>query len=449
MSSAILFSKFCVISPDESGRIQVCPEGYVVVFKDRIVYVGGSREAALLSLREAAEEVGLSGVSYDEYNGRDRILLPCFSNSHSHLPMTLFRNRADDRAFHEWLFQCVFPMEERLRDEDVYYGSLLGIAEMVNSGIGASADMYMMSETRAAAALDAGFRLNICKEGVRRLPDGSRCVDAEGVLGFKKDYHGKGNGLLRTSMEVHSVYLYEKELYPSLGVLASEVDISVQVHVSETQREVEEAWRVFDCSPVEVLEGAGLLDQPCIAAHGVWLDDTDRQILASKNVTVVHNPASNLKLTSGFCDVVALEKAGVRVALGTDGCASNNNTDMFMEMRLASLLAKGGTMDATALSAECVLDMATRRGYLGMGFEDCGRLEAGMKADLQILNYACPAMWPLGNPVPALVYSGGISAVESVMINGRFVKYKGNLTTIDLEKVMRETKARSDYLAKG
>jgi 5-methylthioadenosine/S-adenosylhomocysteine deaminase len=222
--------------------------------------------------------------------------------------------------------------------------------------------------------------------------------------------------------------------------------VSIQVHIAETRTEVANCIAKYGVTPAVALDNFGVFNKPCIAAHCVHLTDEDRRILSNPNITAVHNPSSNMKLASGFADLTKMKAAGMRVAIGTDGCASNNNTDMYQEMRLASFIAKASTYSPVNLTAEEVLVMATVNGYRGMGFTNCGRIAEGMSADLQIVNYDRPSMWPLGNPASALVYSAGIEAVESVMIAGRFVKYKGELTTIDLEKVKAETAKRAAYI---
>lgn len=445
MSKTVLFKNITVVTPDEAGKIQVYSDAYVAVRGDRIIYVGEERALAVRALMEAQRESGGSQIGFDEYSGKDKILLPTFANAHSHIPMVLMRNSADDMSLEDWLFKRILPREEHLRKEDIYYASLLGIAEMILGGIGASADMYFMADETACAALQAGFRMNLCHDGKFHDESGWK-ADREGLRSFRKTFHGAGGGLIRTSLMIHSIYLYPEELYPELVAEAAEEDVSIQVHVAETRTEVANCLSKYGKTPARALADFGVFDRPCIAAHGVHLTEEDMEILAASDVTVSHNPASNMKLASGFADVAGMQRHGIRVAIGTDGCASNNNADFYTDMRLASFIAKGSKFDPLQLPAGDILTMATYNGYRGMGFSDCGRIAAGMMADLQIVNTDTPAMWPVNNPVSALVYSGGVSSVESVMIAGRFVKYHGELTSIDLEKVKAETKKRAAYI---
>ena len=445
MSRTVLFKNFTVVTPTKEGGLSVLTDAFVAVKGDRIIYVGEDRSLGVRALMEAQRESGGTQIGFDEYSGKNKILLPTFANAHTHIPMVLMRNSADDMCLEDWLFKRILPRESHLRKEDVYFASLLGMAEMINGGTGAAADMYFMSDETACAALQTGFRMNLCQDGKTHDENGWYS-DRASLLAFKNSFHGAGGGLLRTSLMIHSIYLYPQSLYPELVAEAADLDVSVQVHAAETQTEIANCIARYGVTPVAALANFGVFDRPCIAAHGVHLTDADRDILAAAHVTVAHNPSSNMKLASGFADVEALKRQGVRVALGTDGCASNNNTDMYMEMRLASFIAKGYSRNPEKLTAEEVIIMATLNGYQGMGFADCGMIAEGMSADLQIVNYDTPSMWPLGNPVSALVYSAGAHAVESVMIAGHFVKYKGDLTSIDIEKVKAETASRAIYI---
>jgi len=455
----LIVANITVVTSTRGGEITVIPDAFVSVIDGKIGYVGQRLQEAERSLcrlrkheekgcppfqaeeqecRPLQDDELYSTVEYDLYSGVDRLLLPTFANGHSHIPMSILKNSADDLKLEDWLFNVILPRENKLLPTDVYYASLLGIAEMINGGTGAAADMYYMSDETARAALESGFRLNLGHFGKKEEKDAWK-TDLSGLMAFRNEFHLAGNGLLRVSLMVHSIYLYPDYIYPQLAAEAKKADVSIQVHVSETRTEVENCISKYGVSPVEALSNFGIFDRPCIAAHGVHLSDRDRDILASHNVTVAHNPSSNLKLASGVCDVRALRSKGINVCIGTDGSASNNNLDMFIEMRIASLIAKERFDDPENMKAADTLFMATRGGYVGMGFSDCGVIETGMNADFQIVNCDNPAMWPISDPVSTLVYGTPSSAVESVMIAGRFVKYRGELITIDFERVKAET----------
>ena len=437
MNQACLFSSITVVSTNGPESCTILPDAWVTVRDGLIQYVGRSESDARRSL---------AGQTHETYAGAGKILLPTLANTHGHLAMTLLRNQADDRNLQDWLFNVIFPRETRLSQDIVRTGTRLGIAEMIRSGTGAAADMYYYNEAVAEAALTAGFRLNFCCDTKAAGPDNQSHVVPEILRQDLARYHRHPSGLLRVSLLVHSVYLYEAAIYPELAAAALAMACPVQVHVSETKREVEECLQKYGCRPPRQLEKFGFFQTPTIAAHCVFLNDEDRAILARHQVLAAHNPSSNLKLGSGLADLPAMLKAGMAVGLGTDGAASNNNLDLYREMRLASFLAKGTSGDAAAMPATTVLDMATRQGMAGLGFAGSGRIESGCAADLQIVDTARPAMTPLGNPVSALVYSADSGCVESLMVAGRWLMRKRELLTLDEEKVIWEAEKAANYL---
>lgn len=438
MSKASLFLNACIVSPDLSGNIHTMNNAHLAVDNGIISYVGTSEEEAKNSL--------LNPSSADMFNCRNKLIMPTFANGHSHLPMSLLKNSADDLPLEDWLFNHILPREENLNSDDIYFGSLLGIAEMIQSGIGATADMYFMAENTARAASEAGFRINLCHDGKYKKDD-YWYTDEKGFSEFSRSISNMDSEMIRTSLMVHSIYLYPEYLYPQLSEMAKSLNTSIQVHISETQVEVDNSIRLYGRTPVEALRDFGIFDRPCIGAHGVHLSDSDRKILSEKKVTIAHNPSSNMKLASGLCDVRSLIAEGVNVTLGTDGSASNNNLNMFQEIRLASFIAKIVCDDAASLNAKELIDISTRAGYHSMGFNKSGVLEAGMNADLQIIDLLNPSIWPVGQPESAIVYSATTSCVESVMVAGNFLKYKNDLLTIDIDKIRHETMTRSRRIA--
>ena len=437
MSKAVLFSDITIVSPHDDAPVSVIEHGYCAVADKKILYVGNSKDAAVIALKECA------GENFFTYEGENKILCPTFANAHAHSPMSIFRNIADDTALQDWLFGEIIPREDKMIPDDFYYGNLLTLAEMIEGGTACAANMYDGALLIVKGAVESGFRIQQTSMG-KKCVDGKWLIDRSSVEELNDFIQKEGKGLLTHSLLVHSIYLYPEYFYQPLSDLAREYGIPVSVHVSETITENNNCQNSYGCSPVQKLDSVGLLTDTTVAAHCVHLSDEDRKILASRKTWVAHNPSSNMKLASGFADMVNMQKDGVRLCIGSDGAASNNNQDMFMEMRLASLMAKGNTLDPTVLKAADVFTMATRNGYLACGFDDCGIIEQGMRADIQIIDYDCPQMWPLGNPVSALVYSCGPKCVESVMIAGQFVMYKHELKRIDLDKVKAETKKTMD-----
>lgn len=437
MKNTVLFSDITIVTPDLQDSVSILEHAYCVTSGNTISYVGVSKDEAIAAATASGE--------YDVYDGKNKILCPTFANGHAHASMTIFRNIADDLALQAWLFGEIIPREDKMIPKDFRYGHLLSVAEMFEGGTGCAANMYDGARIDAEASIEAGFRCQQTALG-KKFIDGKWHTDEEEVKDFVAFCKNEGKGLVSPSLLVHSIYLYTEDFYTPLKELADQYQIPVSVHISETLTENENCMKQYGMTPVEKLDSFGLLTDTTVAAHCVHLTDHDREILANRGVWVAHNASSNMKLASGFADMVSMQKAGVRLCLGTDGASSNNNQDMFMEMRLASFIAKCTTYDPTVLSASEVFRMATRNGYLACGFDDCGIISQGMKADLQVIDYDCPQMWPLGNPLSALVYSCGPKCVESTMVDGKFVYYKRELTTIDMEKVKFETKDTMDRL---
>ncbi len=439
MGKAVLFSDFTIVTSHDDYSVSVLEHAYCVVFNDRIRYVGSSSDDAGKIVSE------VSGNDYEVYDGKNKILCPTFANAHAHMSMSIFRNIADDYALNDWLFGEIIPREDKMIEGDFRYGHLLSIAEMIESGTACAANMYDGALITTPVSSEAGFRVQQTIMG-KKCVDGKWSANEKDIDEFYAVCKNLNSDLIQGSLLVHSIYLYPEDLYPALTELAQKYKLPISVHISETLVENENCMKQYGCSPVEKLNSFNMLTDTTVAAHCVHLNDADRSILSEKGVWVAHNPSSNMKLASGFADTLSMDKMNVRLCLGTDGAASNNNQDMFMEMRLAAFMAKGSTLDPTILPASKVFHMATRNGYLACGFSDCGIIEEGMKADIQIIDYDCPQMWPLGNPVSALVYSCGPKCVESVMINGDFVLYKHELTKIDLERVKAETKKTMERL---
>lgn len=439
MSKPILFKNITVLTPDHSGVVSI-PSCYVLVMDGKYRYVGTRYEDAVQLIPDH---------DFETYDGTNRILLPAFANAHTHLAMTLMRNNADDTKLHDWLFQSIFPLEEKLRPVDLNSGTMLGIAEMIKNGIGACANMYMTAPDAmdSQAAIDAGIKMNTVLMGGGRNPaTGKFEIDEESFDHIYNQYHNAGNGRIKCGLLVHSIYLYDEEYYYKLARLAESRNTFIHIHVSETQKEVDDCISQYGMRPPAILEKMGIFNVPVLAAHCVFLNDEDREILRKHNVTIVHNPVSNLKLGSGIADLKKMLDSSMNVALGTDGPASNNNLDLYQEMKFAAFLAKGIHYDASVVPAEQIIRAATVNGMTGLGFTQSGKVEVGMDADLQIINTDVPAMTPLGNPISAIVYSANGNYVESLMISGKMLMRNRELLTIDEEKVLYEARKSSDFI---
>lgn len=407
---------------------------WVGVRDGRIAYVGAEAPAA--------EEAATFGEVYD---GRGKLLMPAFYNAHSHAPMTLLRGFAENLPLQAWLNDAVFPFEAKITPEDCYWGTLLACAEMARYGCVSFSDMYYHMDQVARAALDAGMKLNLSDTliafgdaGLGELP-----VDEENRR-LVRDLQGAGDGRIVVDCNVHAEYTTNPRAVAELAAFAKERGLRVQVHVSETRLEHEECKQRHDgLTPVRYFESLGLFDTPVTAAHCVWVDDGDIDILAERGVFVAANPASNMKLGSGFAPVPKMLERGVNVCLGTDGMASNNNHDMMQDLYLLALLYKGSTGDPAVVTPKQALAAATRMGALSQGREDCGCVAEGMRADLCVLDVTGPSWAPMTNPLVNVVYAGHGADVCLTMCDGRVMYRDGAWPTLDVERAKAEVEART------
>ncbi len=391
--------------------VTMCDDNPVV--EDACILIEGKRISYLGTQRpegEFEEVMDASGM----------VAMPGLINAHTHTAMTLLRSYADDMNLQDWLFQKIFPFEDTLTPEMVYEGSVRGMQEMLATGTTCFHDMYFFQEETARAAEEAGIRGILC-EGITDPVLEKKLTKTKQLLQLVKE----GSGRLKVALSPHAVYTCSEETLKTCAAFAKEHGLSIHTHLAETKTEHEDCIRDHGMTPTEWMEHCGLFDLPCVAAHGVWLGETDREILKRHDVTVVHNPVSNLKLASGVAPVVELTNEGVNVALGTDGASSNNNLDLFEEVKLTGILHKGITLDPTVLPAWEVLKMATVNGAKALGYEDLGMLKEGYLADLILLDFDKPHLTPNHNTISNLVYAVKGSDVAYTMVDGKFVYKKG------------------------
>jgi 5-methylthioadenosine/S-adenosylhomocysteine deaminase len=365
------------------------------------------------------------------------VVMPGLVNSHTHAAMTLFRGLADDLPLMEWLQTHIFPAEEKLNPDWVYWGSLLACAEMVLSGTTTFCDMYLFEDKVAEAAKYAGVRA-LVGEVLYDFPS-PHYGNIDNGLRFTEDLiqHWRGDPLVRIAVEPHAVYTCSPQLLRQCHEMASSHEVPLIIHLSENHAEVEEVMKRYGVRPVEHLERLGMLSAGLIADHCVALDHDDIALLTARNVHVVHNPESNMKLASGVAPVPRLLAGGVNVALGTDGCASNNNLDMMGEMDCCAKLHKAASLDPTVLPAHQVLTMATINGASALGWgERLGRLAPGMLADCIVVDFDKPHLTPCYEPVSHLVYAARGADVRHSIIHGRLVMEDRQLLTLDIEEIM-------------
>lgn len=376
------------------------------------------------------------------------IVLPGLVNSHTHVSMSLLRNLADDMELMDWLNNRIWPLEAKMGPEEVYAGAMLSMAEMIRSGVTAFADMYFSMDQVARAASEAGIRVNAA---VGLTGDGKSSVEK---LAAFRDFHaawdGEAEGRVRVDLGPHAPYTCNDECLEAAARTASDLGCGIHIHLSETAGEVVECRERYGLSPIMLADRCGLFSSRTIAAHCVHADEADIELLAARGVHVVHNPTSNLKLASGFAPVAEMLRKGVRVAIGTDGPASNNNQNMIEEIHLAAILAKAVSGDPTAMPAGLALKLATLGGASALGLPDgCGTLAKGAPADLILVKTGGAHMQPLYDPASAFVYGASPSDVDTVICAGKVVMHGGIIETIDEEAVIARAAEAARRLASG
>ncbi len=402
---------------------------YVVVEGERIAAVSSTRPQGPF-----AQEIDCGG----------NVLMPGLVNAHTHIPMTLMRGYAGGCDLHTWLNDWIFPAEAKLDDRAVRAGADLALAELIASGVTTIADMYMHTTHIAQAVLEAGISANLSCGGVYFGAPGDfgpdTCKDCENQRILTEEFHGAGNGQILVDASVHGEYTSNVPLWQWMADYAQRKGLGMHVHVSETQSEHEACKGRWGLTPFAILDRYGVWDTRAIAAHCVWTTEEDWAAMADKGVTCVHNPVSNLKLGSGVAWIPAMKAAGVPIALGTDGVSSNNNQDMFEEMKFAAVLHNGVTRDPLALLPQDVLAMATREGAKALG-RQTGRIAPGYVADLILVDFTRPHLTPCHSVMDNLVYAAHGSDVVMNMARGKIIYKDGTFLTLDLEKIQAEVKS--------
>jgi 5-methylthioadenosine/S-adenosylhomocysteine deaminase len=390
-------------------------------------------------------EIAAAFAAQRELDCRDHVIMPGLVNTHTHMPMSLLRGLADDLRLDVWLYGYILPVErEFVTPEFCFLGSLLSCAEMLRGGATCFADMYYHEEEVARAAVQAGMR-GVCGETITKLPTPDAKTYEQG-LRYCADLlaHWAGHDLVVAAPAPHSPYMCTPEILQETTRLAREYDVPQLIHVSETRDEAESWLQQTTMRPFRWLEAQGLLTAKMVAAHCVWVNEEEIQLLARYGVGVAHNPTSNLKLASGIAPVAAMLAGGVHVGVGTDGCASNNDLDMFEEMRLAALLPKGISGNPTAVPAAQAVAMATIEGARALHLDHLiGSLEPGKRADVAVLGldqiYATPRYETTGQNIYSfLAYAAKASDVRHVLVNGRLVVESGQLLTVDERQAMAQ-----------
>jgi 5-methylthioadenosine/S-adenosylhomocysteine deaminase len=425
----ILIKNGHVITMDPKRR--VFERGSVAINGDKIVVVGKD-------VKEKADVV---------IDAKGKVVLPGLINDHTHLAMVLLRGVADDMALMPWLETKIWPIEKNLRAEDCYAGALLGCLEMIKSGTTCFADQYFFMENVARAVEEAGMRASL-SYGIIELGDSKR-RESELRAGEKlvKERNGTAKGRITTMFGPHAAYTCSPECLMKVKELAKKYKVGIHTHISETQEEVEQITEKYGKRPVEHLDAIGFLGPEVLAAHCVWVTEREIKILKERGVKPVHNPISNMKTASGVAPVQEMLDAGIPVALGTDGAASNNALDMINEMKFAALLNKVHKLNPIIVSAATTLEMATINGAIGLGLgKKIGSLEVGKKADIIIVDFKKPHLTPLHNVVSHLVYSAVSSDVDTTIVDGKILMQGREVLALDEDKVLERAQKTSDDL---
>ena len=367
-------------------------------------------------------------------SGDDRLVMPGLVNCHGHTAMTLVRGLGGGLPLQRWLEEAIFPVEAKMTPEDIRAGTTWGAMEMLAGGTTAVADMYDFPGTCAEAFAESGMKARVCRVGLSFVPGRLEdCVRLTREFNEDKGQRTTDKGVT-ADICVHSEYLTDEAFCRGLAAANRELRRPLHVHVSETRKEHEECLKRHGKTPIAYLADTGLLDHGAYAAHCVWCTDDDFRIMREKNVTLVHNPTSNMKLGSGFARIPEAIAAGVNVALGTDGCASNDNLDMFEEMHLASLLHKGRLNDPTALSAWDVIEMATKNGAKALGLGETGELKVGYAADLCVVDLKRIHLTPCLDLPNLIIHSMHASDVTMTVADGNVLYDRGQFMTLNQDR---------------
>ena len=387
-----------------------------VLHQDKLtdVLIEGNRIARIAS--------GISApAGVEVLDGTDKAIIPGFINTHTHASMTLFRGYGDDLPLMTWLEDYIWPVEAQMTAHDVYVGARLACLEMLRSGTTCFLDMYMHPLETAKAVEEMGLRAHLSYT----LFDQGNAERAE--LDRKRSYEyfdrfKEFSDRITFTLGPHAIYTVSGEQLQFCHQFAVEHNVKIHLHLSETKGEIDECVRQHGLTPVRYLEKLGILSEHLVLAHVVWIDDEEMDLLAKYNVSVVHNPASNLKLASGYAfKYEEMKRRGIRIGIGTDGCSSSNNLDMVVAMKLASFLGKGWRFDSTACKADDIFASATSVGADILGIP-AGRVEEGALADVCLVDLNTPELVPLNSLTSNLVYAtSGSSCVDTVIVDGRIL----------------------------
>ncbi len=392
-------------------------------------------------------DVGDVGEGDERLDAEGGLVMPGLVNAHCHAAMTLLRGYADDKPLDAWLQEDIWPAEGELTEEDVRAGADLALVEMIRAGTTAFADMYFHVPEIAEAVEEAGVRARL-GHGVVTVgkDEGEAYRDNEESVEVARELDGAAGGRIKTAYMPHSLTTVGEEYLREFVAEAREHGVPLHFHANETTDEVAPIVAERGERPIEYADDLGMVTGEDFLAHGVHTDAAEHEVLAERGASVVHCPASNMKLASGMAPVQAMREAGVNVALGTDGAASNNDLDLFDELRDAAMLGKLAAADAAAVPAEAAVEMATAGGAKALGF-DGGRIEAGANADIAVVDFSAPHLAPVHDYVSHLAYAATGGDVRHTVCDGEVLMRDRELQTLDEAAVCERAESRAVALA--
>lgn len=375
----------------------------------------------------------IKDINHKIIDGTDFLALPGLMNCHTHIPMILFRGFAEDLNLQEWLVQKIFPLESKLTEELVYYGALMGIAELIHNGCTFFADMYFFMESVAKAVEQSGIRANLSLG----------LVDQNGNEGIRKtekffnQYHQSANERIQVYIGPHAPYTCNLSFLKQVSLLAKSLQTGIHIHLNETEKEVIDFLSLHQKRPIVALNDVGFFETSTICAHCVHVDKEELSILKDVNALVVHNPSSNMKLGSGIAPISVMVEKQINISLGTDGAASNNHLNIFKEMHLTSLLGKISTKEGKALPANTVFNMGTDTPGRYLSKIKVGSIKENCLADIILIKLSSPSLFPNNNISKSLIHSIQGNEIDTVVIDGKIIMKNHQILTIDEKEIQK------------
>lgn len=379
-------------------------------------------------------------------DGNFLLMTPGFVNGHTHLGMSYFRNYADDLKLMDWLENEIWPIENKLTADDIYWSSLLSICENIKSGVTNFCDMYYEMDRVCDATIISGIRGTLTRGLTDN--DGKGKEKLKSVRELYNNYHNKANGRIKVVPAPHAIYTCSENFLREISDLSKDLDGIINIHLSETKGEVENSLKEHGMTPISYVNSLGLLDNHVIAAHCVHITDEEISLVKDKKFYPIYNPTSNLKLASGFTPVDKLLKNNIIMGIGTDGDSSNNSQNLLQDMHIGAIVNKAREMDEEAVKAIEILKMATINGQKALGISKAGLIKEDYLADLTIFNLKSSNFTPKNNLINALVYSATAEDVRDVLCDGKFVMRNRELVNLDEERIKFEVNRHFEELVK-